>query len=160
MTCAFCNYEFCYFCGADSSSGANHWAPGMGCGATMMGEGTVRSPCCNLLKRLCMILAMIVAYPFIAVLAPPLLLTIGWIGSGFMANPCCGCVCLLFCPIMFAIGLCLDILWTPFALIAMPTMFIVMMTEQCFNRMKSKRQAMRKIKDIIENNKKLMSDNR
>ena len=40
MTCAFCQYEFCWLCGGDASSESNHWAPGHGCGADMMEEYT------------------------------------------------------------------------------------------------------------------------
>jgi len=126
MTCAFCRYEFCYFCGADASSGSSHWAPGMGCGATMMGGGTVRSPCCNILVRLLMILGCILAYPFIVVLTPPIIFTIWWYMACFHINVAFGCCCILLIPIPLAIGLCFNICWSPFALIAFPAAAVAM----------------------------------
>ena len=124
MTCAFCHYEFCYFCGGSADSGSNHWVPGFGCGATMMGSGQPTSKCCLLLKKIFWILFLVlIAYPILVLLGPALFLTGAFVVIYFKIHPCVGCCMLLLAPIPFAIGLCLDICWTPVALILFPTMF-------------------------------------
>ena len=38
MTCAFCEYEFCWACGASATIKENHYGPGRGCGVSLMEE--------------------------------------------------------------------------------------------------------------------------
>ena len=124
MTCAFCKYEFCYFCGGSANSSSNHWVPGFGCGATMMGEGQTTTQAWLYFKKTITILTLILfVYPVASLLGPAIFLTAGYITVYFKLHPACGCCMLLLAPIPFAIGLCLDICWTPVALVALPTLF-------------------------------------
>ena len=38
MTCLFCNYQFCWSCGASATSEERHFSAGKGCGVKMMDE--------------------------------------------------------------------------------------------------------------------------
>jgi len=159
MTCLFCSYEFCYYCGAEAGSGTSHWTPGMGCGVTMMDSdgGRVRGECCSIILKILRILGLILAYPFLVVLGPPVLFAAGFIALCCKAHPCCGCVGVIFSPIPFALGLIVDICWIPVALVMLPTAFIVMLTDQCRRNIRGKRRAMQRIREIIEKNERLVN---
>ena len=125
MTCGFCGYEFCYYCGGSASSGSGHWN-GLGCGVGQFGETMAMGKLGRTLYMILKVIGAIIMYPLVVILVPPLFLTAGWIATCCKINPGCGCVGLLLFPIPFAIGLVLDICWIPFCLIAYPTAIITM----------------------------------
>mmetsp|Transcript_23335 Transcript_23335/g.31232 ORF Transcript_23335/g.31232 Transcript_23335/m.31232 type:complete len:277 (-) Transcript_23335:82-912(-) len=160
MTCLFCRYEFCYYCGSEAS-GSTHWQAGMGCGVGMMDSagGRVRGKCCQIVMRILRIMGMIVAYPFLVVLGPPVLFAAAFIVTCFRANCCCGCTAVILSPIPFALGLVVDVCWIPVALVMLPTMFIVMLAKDFGRKVRGKRQAMARIRQIIESNERLVNRN-
>ena len=114
--------------------------------------------CGRILYTLFKIIGVILIYPLVTVLVPPLYLTGMWIAGCCMIHPCCGCIGALLFPIPFAIGLCLDICWIPFCLIAYPTAIISMGMFNVAEKMMNKQKAMERIQDIIENNRKLVQN--
>ena len=79
MTCLFCKYEFCYYCGGYAGPDSNHFSAGFGCGASQFGDSFQRNFITTILCKILWVLVIILAAPFILVLAPPILFTVGWI---------------------------------------------------------------------------------
>jgi len=100
---------------------------------------------------------MILAYPFLVLLGPPVFFSVFWIRAFFEINCSAGICGLLTIPIPLIVGLVVDIFWIPFALVALPALGIFMIAHQQFERVKTKRKAMRRIREIIENNRKLVA---
>jgi len=160
MTCMFCNYDFCYYCGAEAGNGSSHWAPGMGCGVGMMdGDGgTVRKPCCQLICKILRIIGMILAYPIAVVLAPAIGLTAVMLYGAFKEHWALGVYCIFMTPFTIALGLVFDICWSPVAIIMLPTLFMLLIMDNCRRSIKGRRKAMKRIQDIVENNKVLYNN--
>ena len=121
MTCAFCEYEFCWGCGKSATQADRHFEPGRGCGVEMMDEsirpGDRGNRGCSLLKVLKYtglgILA-IIGYPFALVFGFP-----GYIGYVFYKNSAerNGCVRILAAILGVFLGLLLNAIFIPFAII-------------------------------------------
>ena len=159
MTCLFCNYEFCYMCGGDASHDANHWTPGVGCGASMMRDtsGGPRGCFSKCMNKLFMILLVIVVFPFFLVLTPPIGVTFSWIAMFGSIHPGLGCCCCLLFPIPFAIGCVMLICWIPFVVIGGPIYLINMCVKRCKSKRQNRSQALERINEIVEKNRRLVA---
>lgn len=155
MTCLFCKYDFCYHCGGFAGTGSTHFAPGFGCGVTMFGQ---QGACQRYALKFLYILLMIVGIPLVIVLGPPLWLSGATVYVGFSLGCAFGCCSLCLLPIAFAIGLCLDICWIPVAIILIPSLLVVMILKNFEQKYKNKKQAMKRIQNIIQKNQKLVKD--
>ena len=122
MTCAFCNYEFCWACGASATSADNHFGFMRGCGVQMMDE-TVKAGsrvvtnnrCVYVLKVIGYAILCILLWPFWLILACPIMCTIFGVEIGRRELGCCGATILGI--IGFFTGLVLDICFIPCAII-------------------------------------------
>ena len=161
MTCLFCKYEFCYYCGAFAGSDYEHFRGLAGCGAPTYGDAP-KSMCGRLLFKLGMFLLGLILFPIVLVLGAPLFFTAGWFYVLFMSgNPALiACACLLF-PIPFAIGLIADVIIIPLAIILVPSIMVYGVVKHLVkglsNRKEAKAAAMRRIQDIITKNQKLVN---
>ena len=130
MTCGFCQYEFCWACGASASSADNHFGALRGCGVAMMDESVKPGDggrncgaiCCMIMKLLLTILLIIVLYPFVLVLYMPVTIALV-LASTSQGNCFAGCYLGIY---GFVIGLILNICFIPLALIA-TVLFILML---------------------------------
>ena len=61
-------------------------------------------------------------------------------------------------PIPFIIGLILDICWIPLAIVGMPTFLVFVLSTKLVSRYHNKQQAMLRIQEIIDENKRLVGD--
>ena len=160
MTCLFCRYEFCYYCGDEASSGAGHWDPGMGCGASMTGNSEFlrRGKCCQILLKVLRFIGYIIAYPILVVLGPAIFFTSCLLIASFKEGCCCGLISLLGVPFTIAFGLILDICWTPASLIGIPVYYIMANLRKFYSKSINKRKAMDRIQEIVENNHRLVQN--
>ena len=97
--------------------------------------------------------------PFFLVLATPIMLVIL---SFQIFRDHCWIACLLF-PVLFVIGLALDVITIPLMIIAFIVMVCSFLFNSCRSRYENKRRAAARIKEIIERNRKLIEfdgDNR
>lgn len=121
MTCAFCNYDFCWACGGSASREDNHFGFMRGCGVKMMDEsvkpgdkGAKRNCCWEVTKVVLKVLLMIVLYPFWLVLFLPISMAIaGWKLGNSEGNIV---IAVYFSIWLFVTGIFFDICWIPFAL--------------------------------------------
>ena len=114
--------------------------------------------CGRILYMILKVIGIILLYPFVVVLVPPVFLTAAWLAGCCKVNLGCGCIGALLFPIPFAIGLVLDICWIPFCLIAYPTAIIARGIGSIEEQITNKRKAMARIHDIIENNRRLVGN--
>jgi len=135
MTCGFCNYEFCWACGASATPADNHFGLLRGCGVRMMddtakpGSKAKSSRTCQILKYIGMVLLCIILYPFFLVLYMPL--AMGY-GAGISVYKDLGwCAAIIFVPIGFVFGLILDICFIP-AVLIITLCFLVYQLFKCF----------------------------
>ena len=86
MTCGYCNYEFCWACGASATSKDDHFgATGTGCGIGMMEEGVKPgqqprqkpNKCCSIFKIVLKVIVLIILWPLIIVFYAPIACAIG-----------------------------------------------------------------------------------
>ena len=123
MTCGFCKYEFCWACGASSTSDDNHFGFMRGCGVGMMDESAkpgskaTSSRCCQIFDWFGWVLLMIILYPFFLVLFMPIAMAyaVTVIVQKDIGGGCC--VAAISAPIGFVIGLIIDIGFIPAILI-------------------------------------------
>ena len=77
MKCEFCEYEFCWACGANAT-GYGHFQGQNGCGVSLhdnnVKPGDGNSKCCFILKVIGKILLCIILWPFALVLGSPCLM--------------------------------------------------------------------------------------
>ena len=106
--------------------------------------------------RILWLILGIILYPLVVVLGPPLALAVGWVTLWCTLHPFFGLISLLLIPLPLAVGLIFDVFWVPFGLILVPTWAIVMYVKQLESRSSQKRKAEKRIRDIIENNRKLV----
>lgn len=131
MTCGFCQYEFCWACGASASNSENHFSGFNGCGVSMMdesvrpGDGSkTGTKCCRVFKAIGLVLLCIMLYPFVLVFYMPIVCAAGLGSLGSRG----GCGTMLFLgAIGFVVGLILDICFIPLALIGTIVFLIVML---------------------------------
>ena len=80
MTCAFCQYEFCWACGASATTAENHFGAYNGCGIGMMEENikpgdhlkiTLKSKCKKIAWKVLKAILFIVFFPVIVVFYVP-----------------------------------------------------------------------------------------
>ena len=122
MTCGFCYYEFCWACGASSTSADNHFGFMRGCGVGMMdesakaGERVESGLCKRILKIIGLVLLCIILWPFALVLYMPIFCAV--ISAWGMKKECGWLGAIIFAPIGFVIGLILDICFIPIAILA------------------------------------------
>ena len=121
MTCGFCSYEFCWACGASSTSADNHFGFMRGCGVGMMDESAkpgskaTNSRCCQILKYIGLVLLAIILYPFFLVLYLPI--GIGYFVWTQTSRESCWHAVIAF-PVGFIFGIFANICFIPFCLIA------------------------------------------
>ena len=137
MTCAFCEYEFCWACGASATSADDHFGPFKGCGVAMMDANVKpgdRGRRCSILKVLaviCRILFLIIIYPFWLVFAMPIGIGVVLYRMGKQADLACPCNFILFWFGFFFIGMPINICWIPIAVIFTLIVIVVSIIKCC-----------------------------
>jgi len=137
MTCLFCKYQWCWVC-KDTFTGYDHYTAGnpFGCGVGTF-DTEVPNWCCRQLKKLLFILLGLILLPFVLVFAFPCIITAGWISLTMKLDVAmCCCCCFVGTFIVFAIGLALDVIVIPLAIIAGILGLIVL----CVTKVKQSRQ--------------------
>ena len=158
MTCLFCSYEFCWYCGGDASNGSGHWN-GFGCGASMMRDQAPPSSLfLRILLKLGWFLLGLILFPIILVFGVPVFITLGCIIQVCNKSPMYGCFCCILSPLLFAFGLVLDICFIPFAIIFLIYQGCKFVAKRQRALRENKENAERKFKEIIEKNQKILDD--
>jgi len=125
MTCYYCEFQFCWLCGGTYTSDHFVLLNPLGCGGLQFGNFIGNSRTTHMIlvqfKRLLSLILLILAAPFILVFGPPFALCA-------MVYQCCsrsynrggalktiGIFLLMI--VIFAIGLCLDVIVVPLAIV-------------------------------------------
>lgn len=135
-----CNYEWCWLCG--SAYTKFHFMNPFGCMGLQDGGNTARNWGCfkRTIYRLGILLAIIIAVPFVALLGFPIAFSImvaesSYYRNSFRYNGCC-CKLLYFAMFVFPLGLLLNLLVLPVALFCLPFVLLTYLVIYCHERCK------------------------
>ena len=151
-----CRYEWCWLCGSTYTS--LHYVNPFGCMGLQAGGHTAKNWgwCKRFFYRLGIILGMLIALPFAVVFGFPVFLcsvtTETRCYRRYIRHTGC-CIKFLFhALLMFPLGMLLNVIVVPLAIVALPFILLGILIQYCIERQKLKKRSQELLKRHRENN--------
>jgi E3 ubiquitin-protein ligase RNF19A len=163
MTCYYCEFQFCWICGGTYSQDHFTALNPFGCSGQQFSSADPATSFFRFIwlytRRLLILLGLLLVGPIVLALATPVFLTYGWLQCTKScyrdAHGCCVCFFfLLTVPVVFAVGLALDIIVVPLAIVIGIPFFII---KQIMDKRETKRLARLRLNNRLQQAKELQT---